>query len=116
MRFYSWRSSRPSLVRLRQATHARHDTENVVVDGVQAEEERVCLVGVRTKRRLSVRRRGHAVKDKRGIVNAGEVAGSARLMVLGLNRKRVDVNRVLVSRTLARRVSRCRSIQAALGS
>ena len=65
MPFYSLRSSRPSLVRVRQPAHARHDTENVVVDGIQAEELRVVLVGVasRTCRR-------NALEHKRGIVNA----------------------------------------------
>ena len=109
MRFYSWRSSRPSLVRVRQPAHARHDTEDVVVDGIQAEEERVRLVGVRaevrgslgTSRSSALRCTRHTVKDKRGIVNAREVARSGRLVVLGLDRKRVDVDRVVKTRTLA---------------
>lgn len=108
MPFYSLRSSRRCLVRLRQTAHARHDTEDVVVDGIQAEEEWVCLVGVCTKitRTLSLTRTRHAVKDKCGVVDAGEVARTRRLVVLGLDRKRVDVDRVVKTRTLAHNIAR----------
>ncbi len=103
--FYSWKSSRRCLVRVRQPAHARHDAEDVVVDGVQAEEERVRLVGVRTEVRLhlgaarpaALARVRHAVKDERGVVNAREVARARRLVVLRLDRKRLDVDRVVKS-------------------
>ncbi len=118
MRFYSWRSSRPSLVRVRQPAHARHDTEDVVVDGVQAEEERVRLVGVGTKvaRRLRLARARHAVKDKRGVVNAREVARSGRLVVLGLDRKRIDVDRVVETTALTHDIAHSGILQSTLAS
>jgi hypothetical protein len=68
----------------------------------------VVLVGVGTKltHRLGLSRTRHAVKDKRGIVDAGEVARTRRLVVLGLDRKRVDVDRVVETRTLTNHVRR----------
>lgn len=71
------------------------------------------LVGLGTEGRLSVGSRCHAVKDKRGIVDAGEVARTRRLMVLRLDRKRLEVDRIVLTRTLTRRVSRRGLLQAA---
>lgn len=86
-----------TLVAVRQATHTRHDAEDVVVDGIDAEVERTALgrVGACLE----------AVKHERGRVDAREVTGSGRLVFLGLERKGIDVDRV---RYLVGRRSRAR--------
>ena len=82
------------LVAVCEATHARHYTEDVVVDSVNAEVERCAL------RRLSETGRRDAVKHKGCRIDAGEVAGARRLVLLGLESKGIDVNWVNVRSVL----------------
>ena len=70
------------LVGVREATHAAHDTENVVVDGVHAD-----------LRRAATAHRVHGHRELEGrLVNAAEVARARRLVLLRLERKGVDVD------------------------
>ena len=70
------------LVGVREATHAGHDTENVVVDGVHAH--------------LGSAARAHRVHGHRELegrlVDTREVARARRLVLLGLERKGVHVD------------------------
>ena len=70
------------LVAVRKTTHAAHDAEHVVVDGVHAD--------LRAKNRAD--RVVGERQDERRIVNAREVARAAGLVLLGLERERVDVD------------------------
>ena len=84
-----------ALVAVGKTTHARHHAEDVVVHGIHAEVERTALgrVGARLE----------AIKHERGRVDAREVTRSRRLVLLGLESKRVHVDRV------SNLVGRCRS-------
>ena len=74
----SWRS----LVAVRQATHAAHHAEHVVVDGVDAH-----LGSAAGAHRV------HADRQlERGLVDTREVAGARRLVLLRLQGKRVHVD------------------------
>ena len=70
------------LVGVREATHAGHDTENVVVDSVHAH--------------LGSASRAHRVHGhrelERGLVDTREVARAGRLVLLGAQRERVYVD------------------------
>ena len=70
------------LVGVREATHAGHDTENVVVDGVHAHLGRAARAH---------RVDGHRELQRR-LVNAREVARARRLVLLRLQGKRVHVD------------------------
>ena len=70
------------LVAVRKATHAAHDTENVVVDGVHTHLGRAARAH---------RVDGHRQLERR-LVNAGEVARARRLVLLRLQGKRVDAD------------------------
>ena len=70
------------LVGVREATHAGHDTENVVVDGVHADLRRAA-----TAHRVD----GHRELE-RGLVDTREVARTRRLVLLRLERKGVHVD------------------------
>ena len=73
------------LVGVRKAAHTRHDTENVVVGGIHIDGGRLVSA--------------HGVVGQRevegGIVNTGEVAGAAGLVILGVQGEgvHVDTNR-----------------------
>ena len=97
-----------SLVGIRQATHAAHDAEHVVVRGVHIHVRRRLLGQVLEVGALRRRRRGQLsgvilvdAREERGrrqrqvqhgIVNAREVARPGRLQVLRLERERVHVD------------------------
>jgi len=70
------------LVGVREAAHAAHDTEHVVVDGVHAHLGRAAVAH---------RVDGHRQLERR-LVNAGEVARAGRLVLLRLQGKRVHVD------------------------
>ena len=70
------------LIRVCETSHTRHDTENIVVGGIHAN-----LGGVATGDGG-----GSEGELKGGVVNAGEIAGSAGLVLLGLKGERVDVD------------------------
>ncbi len=70
------------LIGIRQSSHARHHTQNVVVHGVDADLRRALLVD---------RVDGHRQVQGR-LVNAREVACAGRLVLLGLERERVHVD------------------------
>ena len=78
-----------NLVRVRKTAHARHDAEDIVVHRVHAEVVRVRLGRERARAaaRLAVEHEGRRV-------DAGEVAGARRLVLFGLQGKRVYVDRV----------------------
>jgi len=70
------------LVAVREATHARHDAEHVVVERVDADLRRA-------------RARDRVERDRelqRGLVNAREVARAAGLVLLGAQRERVHAD------------------------
>jgi len=70
------------LVAVREATHAGHDAEDVVVERVDAD-----LGRADTDDRVERHR-----ELERGLVDAREVARSGRLVLLGAQRERVHVN------------------------
>ena len=70
------------LVAVRQATHAAHHAEHVVVDGVDADRGSVLVLD---------RVHGHSEVQRR-LVDTREVAAAARLVLLRLQGKRVDVH------------------------
>ena len=70
------------LVRVGEATHARHDAENVVV-------RREDIDGRRDNRANGVV--GHREEERR-VINARQVARAAGLVLLGLESERVDVD------------------------
>jgi len=70
------------LVAVGKSSHARHDTEHVVVGGIDAD-----LGAVRGANSVVGER-----EDERRIVDAGEVAGAAGLVVLRLEGEGVDVD------------------------
>ena len=74
------------LVAVSQSTHAAHDTEDVVVDGIHAEVVRVSLAGECT---CSARL---AVIDQSSGVNAREVASARWLVFLGADGKGIHVD------------------------
>ena len=74
--------SRRSLVAVRQATHAAHHAEHVVVDGVDAHLGRASRAH---------RVHGHRQLE-RGLVDTREVARARRLVLLRLQGKRVHVD------------------------
>ena len=70
------------LVGVREAAHARHNAEHVVVDGVDAHLRRVVRVdGVVGER-----------EQQRRVINTREVAAAAGLVLLGLEGERVHVD------------------------
>lgn len=69
------------LVRIRQSSHACHDTENVVVHSIDTE-----LSGVRTENRRV------QVQEQSGVINSRHVDGSAGLMLLWVQSERIDVD------------------------
>ena len=71
------------LVRVRKATHARHDAEHVVVHRVHTD---LRAEAGRTNRVVGER------KEERRVINTREVARAAGLVLLGLEGKRVDVD------------------------
>ena len=101
---------RSALVRVRETTHARHDTENVVVRRVDVDVGGGLLLRsigelARVRSRLigrqGVETERHNVREERlrrerqvehGVVNAGEVARAAGLEVLRLEGEGVDVD------------------------
>jgi len=70
------------LVGICKSPHSRHDTENVVVGRIDIDRGRL----VRTDRVVG------QCEVERGVVNTGEVAGAAGLVVLGVEREGVDVD------------------------
>ena len=70
------------LVRVSKATHAAHDAKHIVVGGIHAHLGRVVAAD-------SI---GGKHKLERGVVNAREVARSARLVLLWAQGERVNVN------------------------
>jgi len=73
---------RERLVAVREATHAGHDAEHVVVERVDA-----------YLRRAGANNRVERNRElERGLVNAREVARAGRLVLLGAQGERVDVN------------------------
>ena len=70
------------LVAVGQATHAAHHAEHVVVDGVHADRGSVLVLD---------RVHGHSEVQRR-LVDTREVAAAARLVLLRLQGKRVDVH------------------------
>jgi len=79
---YAYKYDPERLVGIGQASHTGHDTENVVVDGVDAD-----LRGV-----VCVDRVVGEGEEKGGVINTREVARAAGLVLLGLEGKRVDVD------------------------
>ena len=77
----SWLALRLSLVGVRQATHAAHHAQHVVVDGVDAHLGRAARAD---------RVHGHRELE-RGLVDTREVARAGRLVLLRLQGKRVHV-------------------------
>jgi len=70
------------LVGVREATHAAHDAQHVVVDGVHAD-----------LRRAARAHRVHGHRELQGrLVDAGEVARAGRLVLLRLERERVHAD------------------------
>ena len=69
------------LVRVRETTHATHDAEDIVVDGVDVE-------GL-----VSPGSIGDALDRELGIVDAGHIAGARRLVLSRLETERVHVDR-----------------------
>jgi len=93
------------LVAVGKPTHAAHDAEHVVVDGIDVDvgnllgRDKVVTRGVLVKTvhiRHKRGRRERQVQDS--VVNAAEVAGARGLELLGLEGERVDIH------TLGRRV------------
>jgi hypothetical protein len=70
------------LVGVRKATHAAHDSENVVVEGIHAD-----LSSAGTRHRVE----GHSELESR-LVDTGEVASARRLVLLGAESKAVHVD------------------------
>ena len=70
------------LITVSQAAHARHDAENVVVHGIDAD------LGARRGADRVVGERN----EERGIVNAGKVARARRLVLLWAESKAVAVD------------------------
>ena len=70
------------LIAVSHARHARHDTENVVVHGIDTD-----LSSVHTRHSVGGK---HELKD--GIVNSGEVAAARRLVLLGAKGKGVHID------------------------
>jgi len=70
------------LVAIGQSSHPRHDTENVVVRRIDIDRRRL----------LAANRVVGEREVERGIVDTGEVAGAAGLVVLGVEREGVDVD------------------------
>ena len=71
-----------SLVAVREATHARHDAEHVVVRRIDADLRRLVEAN-RVVRERELERR---------VVNARHVARATGLVVLGVERERVDID------------------------
>ncbi len=71
-----------NLIAVRDTGHARHDTENVVVHGIDTD-----LSSVHTRHSVGGK---HELKD--GIVNSGEVAAARRLVLLGAKGKGVHID------------------------
>jgi len=70
------------LVGVREATHAAHDAQHVVVDGVHADLSRAARA-----------HRVHGHRELQGrLVDAGEVARAGRLVLLRLERERVHAD------------------------
>ena len=79
---YAYKYNPKRLVGVGETTHTGHDTENVVVDGVDADLRRV----VRVDRVVGQR------EQQRRVINTREVAAAGRLVLLGLERERVHVD------------------------
>jgi hypothetical protein len=71
-----------NLIAVCDPRHARHDTENVVVHGIDTD-----LSSVHTRHSVGGK---HELKD--GIVNSGEVAAARRLVLLGAKGKGVHID------------------------
>ena len=70
------------LITVRETSHSRHNAENVVVSGVDADLSGVVITdGVGGKDKL-----------KGGVIDSGEVAGSRRLVLLRAKCEGVDVD------------------------
>ena len=83
--FFAWLffQKKPSLlIRVREATHAGHDAEHVVIDGIDAQ-----LLGEVGRGNVGMDR-----EQERGVVNARHVARARGLVVLGLDGKRIHVD------------------------
>jgi len=79
---YAYKYDPKRLVGISKSTHARHNAEHVVVDGVDTDLRRV--VGVD---------RVVGEREQQGrVINTREVARAAGLVLLGLEGKRVDVD------------------------
>ena len=98
-------SSRSCLVGVRQATHAAHDTQNVVVRGIHIHVGRGLLVagggGIVAGGRSRIGAEGSNVRLERGggqrqvehsVINTGEVARAAGLQVLRLEGEGIHVD------------------------
>jgi len=70
------------LIGVRESAHPRHNSEHVIIDRIHADLRRE----ERTDRVVGERQR------ERGVINAREVARAAGLVLLGLERERVDVD------------------------
>lgn len=75
-------SKKAVLIRVREATHAGHDAEHVVIDGIHAQ-----LLDEVARGNVGMDR-----QEQRGVVNARHVARARRLVVLGLDGKRIHVD------------------------
>ena len=69
-------------IHVHDVVNATHDTKNVVVGRVDADR------GAQVQADRVVRHR----EEERGVINTGQVAGAAGLVLLGLEGKRVDVD------------------------
>ena len=74
--------SKKALIRVREATHAGHDAEHVVIDGIDTQ-----LLGEVARGNVGMDR-----EQERGVVDARHVARARRLVVLGLDGKRIHVD------------------------
>ena len=79
---YAYKYDPERLVGVRETAHTGHDAEHVVVDGVDADLRRV----VRVDRVVGQR------EQQGRVINTREVAAAGRLVLLGLEGKRVDVD------------------------
>jgi hypothetical protein len=86
------------LIGVGQATHTAHDTEDIVVDGidvkVEGSESKLALEGTSTELAIS-----SVVKLENSVINAAEVASATGLVLLGGESKAVAVD-VLAERSL----------------
>ena len=88
-----------NLIAIGQATHTRHDTENVIIDGIDVKvhgsKGKLALEGTRTELAIS-----SIVKLENSVINAAEIAGATGLVLFGRESKAVAID-ILAHRALA---------------